>query len=129
MKSLKEVQAYAKKVIPLIGLSHWDIEFIDPEKQVEDALAQAKVKFNYKEATIKIFDAFFDEDQNNQESTIIHELLHCHMSFWEVSYNDGMKGNPEISTNSERLVYSSIQSSEEESVELLARALHKSLKI
>jgi len=45
-----------------------------------DIVAKCHVDHEYRQATIQIFDRFATENNEFQESTIIHELIHIHTS-------------------------------------------------
>lgn len=121
MKTLKQVEAYAKKVIPLLNLNHWEFEFKNGDG---DYYAMAEVKYHYKEAEVKIGESFWKKSKEYKEITVIHELLHCHCGFWKEIMNR-MKDNPDQCHNRVTDMYNCIADLEEEPVELLARAIHK----
>lgn len=110
MNNLKSINRYAKKVIPKLNLSHWEINFIYDE---DENWACCCPEFQYKKATIFIGDEFLDSDEKDyKQVTVVHELLHCHFGFID------FLEPPKLT---EMFL--------EESVELLARSLHKELKI
>lgn len=122
MKTIKDVERYAKKVIPLLNLSHWEIFF--KEGGDNDRGAKNSSDHVYKSSCIFIFSAFWDGSLEWKKSTVIHELIHCHTSFWNPSVKR-MEDDPVISKMLCANIYNSIIDAEEECVELLARAIYK----
>jgi hypothetical protein len=123
MKTIKQVEAYAKKIIPMIGLDHWEIQFRMSDDECNQS-ANAEVQFNYKSACIFLYEAFRTADEVFQKQTIIHELLHCHTGFWRTTFND-LREHPDQSYNAISNIMNTIINAEEEPVELMARALYK----
>lgn len=128
MKTIKQVEAYAKKVIPLLNLSHWKIEFFDKRTGFnEDGIpASCKSQHNYKVAYIYIYnpyDSLLNEKQ--RKTLIIHELLHCHTSFWRKPIDIFLKDDASTPNNRYTELTNSVQDNEEECVELLARSIYK----
>ena len=126
MKTLKQVEAYANKVIPLINLSHWEIVL---KKSTEDTceIAMHSSLHNYKTADIYFYEEFWKKSKSEQEKIIIHELLHCHCGFWRTTL-EILENSHDTTTN--RIIdhKNSIVNAEEECVELLARSIYKLIK-
>jgi len=126
-ETIKQVQKYADQIIPLLNLSHWEIN-IKKSNQDQDCNATCAIQHNYKQSDMNIHNSFWKEDKNKQRKTIIHELLHCHTSFPEIPLNS-IKDNPNISETDFDIITKRIIDAEEECVELLARAFYKLIKL
>lgn len=80
----------------VLRLQDWDIVVkLDRQRQFENKTAQGEVAwvFGRKEAIIKILDptdypteCIFEQDQ---EETLVHELLHLHFADWSEMMEDG----------------------------------------
>jgi hypothetical protein len=125
MKTIKQVTAYTKKVIPFLNLWHWEIHIRTGDD--EDNVGRCYSKFQYKKATIELYDRFWNENEDYQKTAIIHELLHCHFSFWKNSIKQ-LGDSHDQSYNSIMKHYNHIMDLEEESVTLLARSLYELIK-
>lgn len=123
MKTIKEVGDYAEKIIPLIGLSHWDIGF-SKEKESNEYPCTNDVQYRYKKSCIRFYPDFFTVSVSEQKTLIIHELLHCHTGFTERAI-DKLKDNQWFAHNRAMEIGNDICYAEEECVELLARAIYK----
>jgi len=123
MKTLKQVESYARKVIPKLNLSHWDISFFEADSEGE-VMGTCHRDHAYKRANIMIDVGIYSETLRDQKITVIHELLHCHSAFWESDVNE-LKSDPSISLSFQGRLFNSVMIAEEECVELLARAFYK----
>ena len=124
MKTIKDVERYAKKVIPLLNLSHWEIDMYGSNKEIKDTYATSYPSHKYKRASIEIHNYFYRCSEKNKKLGIIHELLHCHTCFYDPSYELFM-GSTDVSQKTHAMFKNSIIDAEEECVELLARAIYK----
>lgn len=123
MRNIKSVITYAKKVIPLVGLSDWQITIKEGDTEDEEIIAQISLKGNYKKATIFIYDIFWDLDLAEQKQSIIHELLHCHFGFWKVPIYS-LYDDPIISKARYTDIFNRIVDQEETPVEILSRSIY-----
>lgn len=123
MKTIKQVESYGKKIIPLINLNHWEIYFRTSDDKVGKS-AIAKIEYNYKYACIFFYDNFWSADEEFKKKTIIHELLHCHFSFYKIPIEE-LQDSPDQAYNEISNFKNIIIQLEEEPVELLARSIYK----
>lgn len=126
MKTLKQAEKYGRKIQKFINLSHWEIKFVEGEYK-EDIIATCNSLFNYKKANIIIRPSFYDEKEDSQKMSIIHELLHCHFGFWK-NQIEKLAESYDQSSNRINDNINAIDFLEEESVELLARGIYNIIK-
>lgn len=123
MKTIKDVEKYAAKVIPLLNLSHWRITFSESE-ECNGFHAENDLLFNYKRSDIIIRPKFWGISEKKKKEIVIHELLHCHFGFWKLPFNATFDKCRNISVEQYQIPYDNIFNAEEEPVELLSRSIY-----
>ena len=73
------IQRYANKLKNMMGLSHWTIH-MSPKPCNVDALGETEVIHAQNLATIYLHKDFRKDKPEDIRATMVHELLHCHMS-------------------------------------------------
>lgn len=73
------IQRYANKLKNMMGLSHWTIH-MSPKPCNADALGETEVIHAQNLATIYLHKDFRKDKPEDIRATMVHELLHCHMS-------------------------------------------------
>lgn len=73
------IQRYANKLKNMMGLSHWIIH-MSPKPCNVDALGETEVIHAQNLATIYLHKDFRKDTPEDIRATMVHELLHCHMS-------------------------------------------------
>lgn len=85
---------YARERADDLGLRDWWVR-IEKVSSEEDALASCRVIRGRRLVYIRVCEGFREEKPDEQRSTIIHELLHCHMAAmeWVVSATESALGS------------------------------------
>jgi len=78
---------------PKLSLGDWEITVKRVgDDHEENLLAQCLPSFNYREATLTVFPAFYKETPREQKSTILHELLHIILDPYNEIFRDMREG-------------------------------------
>ena len=120
---MKQLEAYGRKVIKKLNLSHWDITFKVLKEDEDESIANNYRLFNYKDSTVSFKKSIFKETELFIKETVIHELLHCHFGFWDTHLKSHLYEDANISSSAYFKLNKSISDAEEESVSILARSL------
>lgn len=139
----KEIEQYLRKVQNVLNLNHWAITVFFEDEAPRGEVAICHPEYEYCKAKIYFYRDVFKNDLTLKKN-IIHELVHCHFAFaWNwlrdlERYMDDTK--EEVTQDVEVLCHLSEISwmatgirtnqlqNEEQSVELLARAIYDLLE-
>ena len=73
------LHAYLKQLQDELKLSHWNIK-LDKEAVHPESLAEIQIAPGQNTATISLHDEWKTWTPNELRSTLVHELIHCHLN-------------------------------------------------
>ena len=128
IKTKEQLQSLIWKLVPKMGLAHWDIGVFFEEQPLDNTelVAECRSLFKYKNANIIFFPRFWDSSEKEKVAVCIHELLHVHTSFYQ-NGTEIVDGDPAISRNISAIIRNNIIFTEEDSVSAMTSAFHKLL--
>lgn len=71
---------YVRRTADLIGLKDWTLYICDAAPKEEEWVAQCDPWPGRKHAELAFRQDFFTRNPDEQRSTIVHELIHCHLA-------------------------------------------------
>jgi hypothetical protein len=74
----KSLEDAVRRYADLLGLKDWRIEVMREHPKEDSDLGECRVIYGRRMAQILFCQSFFEVNPEEQRSTIIHELLHCH---------------------------------------------------
>ena len=118
------IQRYANKLKNMMGLSHWTIH-MSPKPCNVDALGETEVIHAQNLATIYLHKDFRKDKPEDIRATMVHELLHCHMSHISEVVHEILK--PEEDDQKSKVIHKATISVLDYEIERVIDAISESL--
>lgn len=125
-RALDAVRAYVRDLLPLLRLSHWEIEVQDQPPQNEQADANCWTSNNCYVAKLRFSDRHFAATASEQRVTVVHELLHIVTSEWECACRDIIDG---LDPTAQMWARERYERSMERAIDMLSRILAVALPL
>lgn len=118
------VLRYMHKLKNMLKLSHWNIT-ISPEFASDDALANVSITEWQHTAIITLHKDFRKDSPESLRGTLIHELLHCHLSAMSESCQEILKSSKTHDADDPIInaAITSIEYQGERAIDLIAEAI------
>ena len=73
-----EIEEYLQELSVVLRLQDWEIVLVEEYSQNPDCVAEIRVTYDRKTASIRLAEDFMNYDSYEQTHALTHELMHCH---------------------------------------------------